>query len=244
MYYFCYTNLAKEYYRLQFLVEEKNELLHREEQISIQAGELVGKLYDAILKQYVDPTDPKTLHSLNILCVRIVFCLYAEDSGIFGEHLKFHNYIKSFAPKDVRRALIELFRVLDTKTEERDPYMDEVLASFPYVNGGLFADEDIEVLMAKIIKAINDKSPIDVDKSLKLIAASMTSYYDYKEDEEKMPITLKELRSESTPREISTAIGFIIAMRQQFYYIPEDEQKAMDNKQDEGSDSDEKPKNA
>ena len=138
-------DLAKEYYRLQFLVEEKSELLHREEQISIQAGDLVGKLYDAILKQYINPEDKKSLHSLNILCVRLVFCLYAEDSGIFGEHLKFHNYIKRFAPRDVRRALIDLFRVLDTRIEDRDPYMDEGLASFPYVNGGLFADENIEI---------------------------------------------------------------------------------------------------
>ena len=138
-------DLAKEYYRLQFLVEEKSELLHREEQISIQAGDLVGKLYDAILKQYINPEDKKSLHSLNILCVRLVFCLYAEDSGIFGEHLKFHNYIKRFAPRDVRRALIDLFRVLDTRIEDRDPYMDESLASFPYVNGGLFADENIEI---------------------------------------------------------------------------------------------------
>lgn len=138
-------NLAKEYYRLQFLVEEKSELLHREEQISVQAGELVGKLYDAILKQYKNPEDSDSLHSLNILCVRLVFCLYAEDSGIFGEHLKFHNYLKEFAPKDVRRALIDLFQVLDTKIDERDPYMDETLASFPYVNGGLFADENIEI---------------------------------------------------------------------------------------------------
>ena len=141
-------DLAKEYYRLQFLVEEKNELLHREEQISIQAGELVGKLYDAILNQYVDPTDPKTLHSLNILCVRIVFCLYAEDAGIFGEHLKFHNYIKKIADKDVddvREALIKLFRVLDKPLNKRDPYLKADLASFPYVNGGLFADEDIEI---------------------------------------------------------------------------------------------------
>ena len=138
-------DLPKEYYRLQFLVEEKSELLHREEQISIQAGELVGKLYDAILKQYINPDDKKSLHSLNILCVRLVFCLYAEDSGLFGEHLKFHNYIKHYAPRDVRRALIDLFCVLDTKAEDRDPYLDEVLASFPYVNGGLFADESIEI---------------------------------------------------------------------------------------------------
>ena len=138
-------DLGKEYYRLQFLVEEKSELLHREEQISIKAGELVGKLYDAILKQYIHPDSEETLRSLNMLCVRLVFCLYAEDAGIFGGHLKFHDYIKSFNVKDVRRALIDLFRVLDTKTEERDPYMDDALASFPYVNGGLFADENIEI---------------------------------------------------------------------------------------------------
>ncbi|MBQ3549837.1 MAG: class I SAM-dependent DNA methyltransferase [Clostridia bacterium] len=138
-------DLGKEYYRLQFLVEEKSDLLHREEQISIKAGELVGKLYDAILKQYIHPDSEETLRSLNMLCVRLVFCLYAEDAGIFGGHLKFHNYIKSFSVKDVRRALIDLFRVLDTKTEERDPYMDDALAAFPYVNGGLFADENIEI---------------------------------------------------------------------------------------------------
>lgn len=138
-------DLGKEYYRLQFLVEEKSEFLHREEQISIKAGELVGKLYDAILKQYIHPDSEETLRSLNMLCVRLVFCLYAEDAGIFGGHLKFHNYIKSFNVKDVRRALIDLFRVLDTKTEERDPYMDDALAAFPYVNGGLFADENIEI---------------------------------------------------------------------------------------------------
>ncbi len=138
-------DLGKEYYRLQFLVEEKSELLHREEQISIKAGELVGKLYDAILKQYIHPDSEETLRSLNMLCVRLVFCLYAEDAGIFGGHLKFHNYIKSFNVKDVRRALIDLFRVLDTKPAERDPYMDDALAAFPYVNGGLFADENIEI---------------------------------------------------------------------------------------------------
>lgn len=138
-------DLPKEYYRLQFLVEEKSELLHREEQISIKAGELVGRLYDAILKQYIHPDSEESLRSLNMLCVRLVFCLYAEDAGIFGGHLKFHNYIKNFSVKDVRRALIDLFKVLDTKPEDRDPYMDDALASFPYVNGGLFADESIEI---------------------------------------------------------------------------------------------------
>ena len=99
--------------------------------------------------------------------MRLVFCLYAEDSGIFGEHLKFHNYIKNFAPKDVRRALMDLFRVLDTKTEDRDPYMDEVLASFPYVNGGLFADENIEIpnFTQEIVDLLLHKASEDFDWS-------------------------------------------------------------------------------
>ena len=139
------NDLPKECYRLKFLVDTGSESVRKEMEISIRAGELVGVLYDEILKQYKDPAAESTLKSLNVLCVRLVFCLYAEDSGLFGEHMKFHNYIKGFAVKDVRRAIIDLFKVLDTKPEERDPYMDETLASFPYVNGGLFADENIEI---------------------------------------------------------------------------------------------------
>lgn len=136
-------NLAEEYYRLQFLVDTGDDHIKKEMEVSLQAGELVGKLYDALLKQYNSPASEKELKSLNMLCVRLVFCLYAEDAGIFGGHAKFHDYLRHFHARDVRKALIDLFLVLDTKPEERDPYMDEELASFPYVNGGLFADEDI-----------------------------------------------------------------------------------------------------
>ena len=135
-------DLPKECYRLQFIVEQKNELLHREEQISIKAGELVGILYEALLKQY-DEKDEEELKSLNEFCVRIIFCLYAEDSGLFGEKLTFHNYIKNYSSKELRRALIDLFKVLDTKIENRDKYLGEDLAKFPYVNGGLFSNENI-----------------------------------------------------------------------------------------------------
>ena len=141
-------DLEKEYYRLQFLVDTGNSDVKKEMEISLKAGELVGTLYDKILAQYKDPTDPHSLKSLNMLCVRLVFCLYAEDAGIFGGHGKFHNYLKKVADRDVadvRPKLIELFRVLDTKEADRDPYMEDELASFPYVNGGLFADESIEI---------------------------------------------------------------------------------------------------
>ena len=139
------ADLPKEYYRLQFMVGQKSENLKKEEQISIEAGKLVGKLYDALLKQYAEPDSEETLKSLNKLCVRLVFCLYAEDAEIFGRHQMFHDYMKRFSARDFRKALIELFQVLDTKPEDRDKYMDDELALFPYVNGGLFRDENIEI---------------------------------------------------------------------------------------------------
>ena len=138
-------DLEKEYYRLKFITDTGDENIHKEMEVSIQAGNLVGVLYDEILKQYRNPEDPETLKSLNMLCVRLVFCLYAEDAGIFGEHSKFHNYIKSFSAKDMRKALIELFKILNQKPKDRDPYEDEQLLAFPYVNGGLFAGDDIEI---------------------------------------------------------------------------------------------------
>ena len=72
-------NLGTEYYRMQFLIDTGDNHIRKEMEISLQAGELVGVLYDAILKQYKDPSSPETLKSLNMLCVRLVFCLYAED---------------------------------------------------------------------------------------------------------------------------------------------------------------------
>lgn len=141
-------NLEKEYYRLQFLVEEGNKHFTKEMEVSIAAGDIVGLLYDAFHKQYADPESEHALKSLNVLCVRLVFCLYAEDAGIFGPHGMFHDYLEGYETRQMRKALIELFRVLDTKPEDRDPYLKDDnpnLAAFPYVNGGLFADEEIEI---------------------------------------------------------------------------------------------------
>lgn len=138
-------DLEKQYYRLQFIVDTQNTNLKKEMEISIQAGELVGKLYDEILPLYINPENEETLKSLNMLCVRLVFCLYAEDAGLFGRHNMFHDYLTQISVKDLREALIKLFKVLDTKLSDRDPYLNEDLNQFPYVNGGLFADENIEI---------------------------------------------------------------------------------------------------
>ena len=160
-------DLPKDYYRLQFLADTGSEMLKREMEISLKAGELVGKLYDAILKQYKDPTAKDTLRSLNMLCVRLVFCLYAEDAGVFGSHEMFGQYLRKFPASEVRPKLIELFRILDQKPEERDPYLDDDLAAFPYVNGGLFADENIEIprFTEEIVDLLLDKASAGFDWS-------------------------------------------------------------------------------
>ena len=139
-------NLEQEYDRLGFLVMDEAAHLRKEMEVSFKAGDLVGKLYEAFLKQYRNPESPESLRSLNILCVRLVFCLYSEDAGLFGpNHSAFYDYLRPFKPQHMRRALIDLFDVLDTPLAERDPYIDPVLGAFPYVAGGLFQEKHIEI---------------------------------------------------------------------------------------------------
>ena len=161
-------NLEKEYYRLAFLVNSKDEHLEKEMEVSIKAGEIVGKLYDALLAQYLNKENESSLKSLNVLCVRLVFCLYAEDAGIFGRRGMFHDYLNEYDAVHFRKALIDLFKVLDTKPENRDPYMEPELAAFPYVNGGLFANEDIEI-------------PMFTDEIRKLLLIDASNGFDWSE---------------------------------------------------------------
>lgn len=164
------AELQSKYHLLDFLIDKKTQKITDEMRISLQAGELVGVLYDAFLKQYRDPNDPETLKSLNKLCVRIVFCLYAEDAGLFGRRNLFHDYMAQFDAKAARKALRDLFRVLDQKPEERDPYLaddDPLLAAFPYVNGGLFADEAVEIppFTDELLSTLLEKASGDFDWS-------------------------------------------------------------------------------
>ncbi len=161
-------NLEKEYYRLQFLVDEGNEHLKREMEVSVKAGELVGHIYDKLLEQYIDKDSPETLRSLNILCVRLVFCLYAEDAGLFNSRTAFHDYLAKYGATDFRRALMDLFVLLDTPIAERDPYLEPDIAAFPYVNGGLFSEEKIIV-------------PRFTDELKELILAKASDDFDWSE---------------------------------------------------------------
>ena len=138
-------DLPKEYYRLQFIVDTGNVHIKKEMELSVKAGEIVGEFYNALHDQYRNPDDPESLKSLNKLCVRLVFCLYAEDAGLFGHKSAFHDYLAHYDVEDCREAIRRLFNVLNQKPEERDPYLKEDLAAFPYVNGGLFDGNDIEI---------------------------------------------------------------------------------------------------
>ena len=159
------SELQAKYHLLDILVNREKKKLNEEMQISLKAGELVGRMYDAFLARYKNPEAPETLVSLNVLCVRIVFCLYAEDAGIFGRKNMFHDYMAQFDAKSARKGLRDLFRVLDQKPSERDEYLaddDPLLAAFPYVNGGLFSDENIEIppftdeIMSLILRDASD----------------------------------------------------------------------------------------
>ena len=136
------ADLPNEFHRLDFLVAKENVHIRKEVEISVEAGKLVGRIYDYIAARYNSLT-PEVLQSLNKLCVRLIFCMYAEDAGIF-QHNQFYNYMKNFPAKFFRKELIELFRVLNTPVAERDKYLEPELAAFPYVNGGLF-DGEIEI---------------------------------------------------------------------------------------------------
>ena len=140
-------DLEKEFYRLSFIVSNSSVHIKKELEVSKKAGDIIGEIYDAILKQYKDAANPshETLRSLNMLCVRIVFCLYAEDAGIFGSKSMFGDYLKKFEPQYLRNALLELFKILDQDSHQRDEYLNDDLAQFPYVNGGLFTQVDTTI---------------------------------------------------------------------------------------------------
>ena len=162
--------LSAKYHMLDFVVNRETKKITQEMEISLKAGEIVGELYDAFHKQFKNPDDPETLKSLNKLCVRLVFCLYGEDADVFGKKSLFHDYMAQFKPPQARKALRDLFRILNQKPEERDKYLaddDPILASFPYVNGGLFDGDDAEIppFTDEIMDLLLNKASNDFDWS-------------------------------------------------------------------------------
>lgn len=160
---FTLAELPDQIHLLDFLIDPQKSRAVREEKVSMDAGTLVGKLYDALRDQYLDPNSDASQHSLNVLCVRLVFCLFAEDAGLF-EKDAFYRYLDGLRADQVRVALRDLFEVLNTPVDSRDPYLSEQLKNFPYVNGGLFAkveqipnftDEILDLLVHEVSEKTN-----------------------------------------------------------------------------------------
>lgn len=161
---FSLEELPDSLYLLSFLTSNETSRLHKEQQLSIEAGAYVSRLYDALAKQYhhIEEKDERAQEeqrSLNVLITRIIFLLYAEDADLLQSHQAFGRYCEG-DPAKLRRKLVDLFETIDTPLEQRDEYMDEDLAAFPYVNGGLFADSSIIVpqMTSEILEAIADAS--------------------------------------------------------------------------------------
>ena len=156
-------NLEKEYYRLQFLIDVKSEHISREEEVSMKAGEIIGEIYDAMLEQYGD-RDPETLQQLNILCVRLVFCLYAEDAGIFTRD-QFYHYLAKHDTEMMRSALLQLFEVLNTPFEQRSKFLRDDLKAFPYAKGVFAEFIDIPQFTPELRELLLQKASLDFDWS-------------------------------------------------------------------------------
>ncbi len=148
-------NLKDEYEKLDFLVDFEAATIRRETRVSIQAGDFVAQLCQELAKQYQDLESLETSQALNALCVRLVFCLYADGASLFGEKDLFKKYLRSFSPENARLALKELFRTFNEPLDKRDKYLDPKIAAFPYVNGGLFERETpIPQLNEKIVELL------------------------------------------------------------------------------------------
>ncbi|WP_034528422.1 DNA methyltransferase [Bifidobacterium stellenboschense] len=111
-----------------------------QQQLSEKAGQLGARLHDALASCYDDPDEAKAHDDLAMLTVRIVFCLYAEDAGLFPAN-SFRDLVKASDPRHLRGDIEDLFDVLDTPEDGRSKYLDAALACFPYVDGGLFRDQ-------------------------------------------------------------------------------------------------------
>ena len=162
---FILDELPEQLHLLDFLVDPQMQRRRREEKVSLDAGARIGKLYDIVREQYIDPDSPDSQHSLNVLCVRLVFLLFAEDAGLFKKDA-FYRYLKPLPADRVRPALKELFAYLRTPEPKRDPYASESLKAFPYVNGGLFETEvEIPSLTQEIVDFLLDEVSENTDWS-------------------------------------------------------------------------------
>ncbi len=134
---FKLQDLPKQVKLFAFLIGDKSKYLAEENPVNRQAAEAMAKLHNQLRD------DNYTGHDLEVLLVRLVFCLFADDSEIF-KHNVLHEYLRertSDDGSDFGPRLIQVFETLNTPISQRQSSLDESVASLPYVNGGLFAEQ-------------------------------------------------------------------------------------------------------
>jgi len=133
---FPLADLSKNIKLFGFIAGYQTRSFGQQDPVNIQAAEKLGKLHDLLKSSGYDG------HPLEVLLVRILFCMFAEDTALF-ERCLFQDYLEQRTAEDgsdLGMHLAKLFQVLDTAPERRSPALDEQLAAFPYVNGQLFGE--------------------------------------------------------------------------------------------------------
>ncbi len=126
---------------LMFLVKDQDTELIETKDVSIEAGRIMAKIHDAVAKEFPDPNTEEAHHALSVFCTRIMFLMYCEDAGLIGTRA-FTDYIDHYKDEnDTRDAILSLFKWLDTPETDRDPFANDLLKRFPYMNGGLFKEQ-------------------------------------------------------------------------------------------------------
>ena len=136
-------DLPNEYHRMKFLQDISSTHIYKEIEVSRKAGKLIGDIYTELEKQYGGHMDDRQKHELNVLCVRLVFCLYAEDAGIFDKN-QFGDYLRDFPTEMLHYKLKDLFIALGASNRD-GLFIDPKAKKFKYVNGGLFNDTTLNV---------------------------------------------------------------------------------------------------
>ena len=134
---FSLENLHKHVQLFGFLIDEKSKKLSEENPVNRQAAEAMANLHNTLRDTGY------TGHDLELLLVRLVFCLFADDSGIF-EQRSFEAYFynrTAIDGSDFGMYLKRLFEILNTAQNKRSTILDTDLRAFPYINGGLFAED-------------------------------------------------------------------------------------------------------
>ena len=119
-----------------FLIDQATQKTQEEHPVNIKAAEAMARLHNQLYD------DNYRGHDLELLLVRLVFCMFADDSGIF-DHQVLYGYLQNRTSddgSDLGGRLKDIFETLNTDTSERQSSLDETLMSLPYVNGGLFAE--------------------------------------------------------------------------------------------------------